>query len=144
MTASSSTARRVQHLMRVMGIVALYPKARTTRPAPGHHIYPYLLRGLVIDRPDPIWCADITYLPMAHSFLYLVAVMNWYARKVLAWRLSNTLDVDFCVDALEETMACYGCPEIFNADQGSQFTSEAFTGVLKHVQAQISMDSRGR
>lgn len=136
--------KRVQRLMRLMGIMALYPKTRTTRPAPGHRIYPYLLRGLTIDRPNQVWCADITYIPMARGFLYLVAVMDWYSRKVLAWRLSNTMGVDFCVEALEEAMASYGCPEIFNTDQGSQFTSETFTAVLRNAQVQISMDGRGR
>lgn len=136
--------KHVQRLMRLMGIMALHPKARTTRPAPGHRVYPYLLRRLTVDRPNQVWCADITYLPMARGFLYLVAIMDWYSRKVLAWRLSNTMDVDFCVDALEEALACYGCPEIFNTDQGSQFTSEAFTGALRRKNVQISMDGRGR
>lgn len=136
--------KRVQRLMRLMGIMALHPKARTTRPAPGHRIYPYLLRGLTIDRPNQVWCTDITYIPMARGFLYLVAVMDWHSRKVLAWRLSNTMDVDFCVDALEEAVAKYGRPEIFNTDQGSQFTSEAFTDVLKREHIRISMDGRGR
>lgn len=136
--------KRVQRLMRIMGLTALYPKPRTTQPAPGHRIYPYLLRDLTIERPDQAWCADITYLPMAHGFLYLVAVMDWYSRKVLSWRVSNTMDDDFCVEALEAAIANYGTPEIFNTDQGSQFTGTAFTGVLKREEIQISMDGRGR
>ena len=136
--------KRVQRLMRIMGLTALYPKLRTTQPAPGHRIYPYLLRDLTIDRPDQAWCADITYLPMARGFLYLVAVMDWYSRKVLSWRVSNTMDDDFCVEALEAAIANYGTPEIFNTDQGSQFTGTAFTGVLKREEIQISMDGRGR
>jgi len=136
--------KRVQRLMRTMRILALYPRAKTTRSAPGHRIYPYLLRDRVIDRPNQVWCTDITYLPMARGFLYLVAVMDWHSRKVLSWRLSNTLNVDFCVDALEAAIAQHGCPDIFNTDQGSQFTSEAFTGVLRREGIQISMDGRGR
>jgi putative transposase len=136
--------KRVQRLMQIMGLIALYPKPRTSRPAPGHRIYPYLLRDLTIDRPNQVWCTDITYLPMAHGFLYLVAVMDWYSRKVLAWRLSNTMDEAFCVEALEDAIEGYGTPEIFNTDQGSQFTSEAFTGVLKREHIRISMDGRGR
>lgn len=136
--------KRVQRLMRVMGLTALYPKPRTTQPAPGHRIYPYLLRDLTIDRPNQVWCTDITYLPMARGFLYLVAVMDWYSRKVLSWRVSNTMDDDFCVEALEAAIAAYGTPEIFNTDQGSQFTGAAFTGVLKREEIQISRDGRGR
>ena len=136
--------KRVQRLMQIMGLIALYPKPRTSRPAPGHRIYPYLLRDLTIDRPNQVWCTDITYLPMAHGFLYLIAVMDWYSRKVLSWRLSNTMDEAFCVEALEDAIAGYGTPEIFNTDQGSQFTSEAFTGVLKREHIRISMDGRGR
>jgi len=136
--------KRIQRLMRIMGLTALYPKPRTTQPAPGHRIYPYLLRDLIIDRPNQVWCTDITYLPMAHGFLYLAAVMDWHSRKVLSWRVSNTMDDDFCVDALEAAIADYGTPEMFNTDQGSQFTGTAFTGVLKREKVQISMDGRGR
>ena len=136
--------KRVQRLMRKMGIVALGPKPRTTKPAPGHKIFPYLLRGLAIERPNQVWCADITYIPIGRGFLYLVAVMDWASRAVLAWRLSNTMDVSFCVAALEEALARFGRPEIFNTDQGSQFTSAAFTGTLAAAGIRISMDGRGR
>lgn len=136
--------KHVQRLMRIMGLVALYPKKRTSAPAPGHKVYPYLLRGLVIDRPNQVWCTDVTYLPMAHGFLYLVAIMDWYSRKVLSWRVSNTMDTTFCVEALTEALATYGTPDIFNTDQGSQFTSESFTGVLATADVKISMDGRGR
>ena len=136
--------KRIQRLMRAMGITALYPKPRLSRPAPGHRIYPYRLRGLTIDRPNQVWASDITYLPMARGFLYLVAVMDWYSRKVLAWQVSNTLDDTFCVDALQRAIARYGRPEIFNTDQGSQFTGRAFTGVLEAHTITISMDGRGR
>jgi putative transposase len=136
--------KRVQRLMRKMGIAALGPKPRTTKPAPGHKIFPYLLRGLVIDRPNHVWAADITYVPIGRGFLYLVAVMDWASRAVLAWRLSNTMDVSFCVSALEEALARFGKPEIFNTDQGSQFTSAAFTGTLAAAGVRISMDGRGR
>lgn len=136
--------KRVQRLMRRMGIAALGPKPRTTRPAPGHKIYPYLLRGLTIDRPNQVWAADITYLPIGRGFLYLVAVIDWASRAVLSWRLSNTLDGSFCVAALEDALARYGRPEIFNTDQGSQFTAAAFTGVLAAAGIRISMDGRGR
>jgi putative transposase len=113
-------------------------------PHPEHRVFPYLLRDLVIDRPNQVWCADLTYIPMRRGFLYLVAVMDWATRKVLAWRLSNTMDVEFCLEALEEALACYGRPEIFNTDQGSQFTSPRFTGVLQRAGVRISMDGRGR
>lgn len=136
--------KRVQRLMQQMGIQALYPKKGTSRPGQGHKIYPYRLKGLVIDRPNQVYCADITYIPMAKGFVYLVAVMDWYSRKVLSWRLSNTMDSDFCVEALEEAINRYGAPEIFNTDQGAQFTSEAFTGVLKAANVKISMDGKGR
>ena len=136
--------KRIQRLMRVMGITALYPKPRLSRPAAGHRIYPYRLRGLKIDRPNQVWASDITYLPMARGFLYLVAVMDWYSRKVLAWQVSNTLDDAFCVDALQRAIARYGRPEILNTDQGSQFTGRAFTGVLEDHAITISMDGRGR
>lgn len=136
--------KRVQRLMRVMGITALYPKPRTTIAAPGHRKYPYLLRGLIIGAPNQVWSTDITYLPMAHGFLYLIAVMDWYSRKVLSWAVSNTMDVGFCVGALTEAIELYGCPEIFNTDQGSQFTCEEFTSVLIEHGITISMDGRGR
>ncbi len=136
--------KRMQRLMRQMGIEALGPKPRTTKPAPGHKVYPYLLRGLTIDRPNQVWAADISYLPIGRGFLYMVAIMDWASRAVLAWRLSNTMDVSFCVEALEEALARFGVPEIFNTDQGSQFTSMAFTGVLAAAGVRISMDGRGR
>ena len=136
--------KRIQRLMRLMGLVALYPKRRTSAPGKGHKIYPYLLRGLTIDRPNQVWATDIVYVPMAKGFMYLVAIMDWYSRKVLAWRLSNTLDTDFCVEALQEALHRFGRPEIFNTDQGSQFTSEAFTDVLKDHGIAISMDGKGR
>jgi putative transposase len=136
--------KRVQRLMRRMGIAALGPKPRTTKPAPGHTIYPYLLREMAIERPNQVWAADITYIPIGRGFLYLVAVMDWASRAVLAWRLSNTMDAAFCVSALEEALARFGRPEIFNTDQGSQFTSAAFTGVLAAAGIRISMDGRGR
>ena len=136
--------KRVQRLMRQMGITAIYPKRRTSKPGKGHKIYPYLLRNLVIDRPNQVWATDLTYIPMAKGFVYLVAIMDWHSRKVLSWRLSNTMDSDFCVEALEEALNRYGHPDIFNTDQGAQFTSEAFTGVLKTAGVDISMDGRGR
>jgi putative transposase len=136
--------KRVRRLMRLMGIEALGPKPRTTKPAPGHKIYPYLLRDMTIDRPNQVWAADITYIPIGCGFLYLVAVIDWASRAVLSWRLSNTMDASFCVAALEEALAQYGRPEIFNTDQGSQFTSADFTGVLSKAGASISMDGRGR
>ena len=136
--------KRAQRLMRRMGIAALGPKPRTTRPEPGHRIFPYLLRNLTIDRPNQVWAADITYIPIGRGFLYLVAIMDWASRAVLAWRLSNTMDVSFCVAALEEALARFGRPQIFNTDQGSQFTSQAFTGTLAAAGIQISMDGRGR
>jgi putative transposase len=136
--------KRVQRLMRKMGLMAIYQRPRTSKPHPEHRVYPYLLRGLEITRPNHVWCADITYIPMRRGFLYLAAVMDWYSRKVLSWRLSNTLESDFCVAALEEALARYGTPEIFNTDQGSQFTSFEFTGALKEAGINISMDGRGR
>jgi putative transposase len=136
--------KRVQRLMRRMGIAALGPKPRTSKPAPGHKIFPYLLRGVTIDRPNQVWAADITYIPIGRGFLYLVAVIDWASRAVLSWRLSNTMDVSFCVAALEEALARFGKPEIFNTDQGSQFTSAAFTGTLAAAGIKISMDGRGR
>jgi len=136
--------KRVQRLMRKMGIAALGPKPRTTKPAPGHKIFPYLLRNMTIERPNHVWAADITYVPIGRGFLYLVAVMDWASRAVLSWRLSNTMDVSFCVSALEEALARFGRPEIFNTDQGSQFTSATFTGTLARAGIRISMDGRGR
>jgi putative transposase len=136
--------KRVQRLMRKMGIAALGPKPRTTKPAAGHKIFPYLLRNVTIDRPNQVWAADITYVPIGRGFLYLVAVMDWASRAVLAWRLSNTMDVSFCVGALEEALARFGKPDIFNTDQGSQFTSATFTGTLAAAGVRISMDGRGR
>jgi putative transposase len=136
--------KRVQRLMRRMGIAALGPKPRTTKPAPGHRIYPYLLGDVTVERPNQVWSADLTYIPLGRGFLYLVAVMDWASRAVLSWRLSNTMDVSFCVSALEEALARFGRPEIFNTDQGSQFTSAAFTGTLAAAGIRISMDGRGR
>ena len=136
--------KRVRRLMRQMGIEALAPKPDTSKPAPGHKVYPYLLRGLEVVRPNQVWAADITYLPIGRGFLYLVAVIDWASRAVLSWRMSNTLDADFCVRALDEALARYGRPEIFNTDQGSQFTSRDFTGRLLKAGVQISMDGRGR
>jgi putative transposase len=136
--------KRVQRLMRQMGIAALGPRPRTSKPAPGHKVYPYLLRGLLIDRPNQVWAADITYIPMGRGHLYVVAIMDWASRAVLSWRLSNTMDSSFCVEALEEALARFGTPEIFNTDQGSQFTSLAFTDVLLRAGVRISMDGRGR
>jgi putative transposase len=135
---------RVRRLMRLMGLAAIYQAPRTSAPHPAHRIYPYLLKGLAIDRPNQVWCADITYIPVQRGFLYLVAIMDWATRHVLAWRLSNTMDARFCVEALEEALSRYGRPEIFNTDQGSQFTSADFTGVLKDAGVAISMDGRGR
>ena len=136
--------KRVRRLMGKMGLAAVYQRPRTTVPHPEHRVYPYLLRGLTITRPDHVWCADITYIPMRRGFLYLVAIMDWASRKVLAWRLSNTVDADFCIEALQEAMVRYGRPEIFNTDQGSQFTSPRFTEVLTEAAILISMDGRGR
>lgn len=135
---------RVRRLMRLMGLQAIYQAPRTSAPHPAHRIYPYLLRGLAIDRPNRVWCADITYIPVQRGFLYLVAVMDWATRHVLAWRLSNSMDASFCVEALAEALTRYGKPEIFNTDQGSQFTSRDFTGVLGDAGVAISMDGRGR
>jgi putative transposase len=136
--------KRVRRLMAKMGLVPIYQRPRTTVPHPDHQVYPYLLREMVIDRPNQVWCADITYIPMRRGFLYLVAVMDWSTRKVLSWRVSNTMDADFCIEALEEALARFGRPEIFNTDQGSQFTSPRFTGVLRDAGVRISMDGRGR
>ncbi len=136
--------KRIQRLMRLMGLEAIYPKKKTSTPNPAHKIYPYLLRKLCIDHSNQVWAADISYLPMEKGFMYLVAIMDWHSRKVLSWRVSNTMDSDFCVSALKEAIYKYGCPEIFNTDQGSQFTSESFTKVLKDNDIKISMDGRGR
>ena len=138
-----ASRKRVQRLMRTMGLTAIYRRPRTSQPAPGHKVYPYLLGSMEIARPNQVWAADITYIPMARGFLYLVAIMDWYSRYVVAWNLSNTLDVDFCVGALEEALS-KGRPEVFNTDQGSQFTSEAFTGLLEQHGVRISMDGKGR
>ena len=135
--------RHTTSLMRVLGIEAVYRKPNTTKPAPGHKIYPYLLHGLTIDRPNQVWATDITYIPMARGFVYLCAVMDWYARRILAWRLSNSMEAEFCVDVLEEALSVYGKPAIFNTDQGSQFTGTAFTGVLIKNEIAISMDGKG-
>ena len=136
--------KRVRRLMSKIGLSPIYQAPKTSTPHPQHRIYPYLLRHLAIERPDQVWCADVTYIPMRRGFLYLVAVMDWFSRKVLAWRLSNTMDADFCVAALEEAIARHGRPDIFNTDQGSQFTSFAFTTTLKDAGIRISMDGRGR
>ena len=135
--------KRVRRLMRKMGIEAIYPKPKTSKPHPANPIYPYLLRDMVIDRPNQVWCADVTYIPMRSGFMYLVAVMDWHSRRLLSWRVSNTLEADFCVAALEDAIRQYGKPEIFNTDQGTQFTSLAFTGLLKENGIKISMDGKG-
>jgi putative transposase len=131
-------------LMGKMGIEAIYRRPNTSKPAPGHRIYPYLLRNLVVDRPNQVWAMDITYIPMARGFVYLCAVVDWFSRKILSWRLSITMDVSFCLEAVEEALSQYGKPEIFNTDQGSQFTSEAFTEQLRKNDIRISMDGKGR
>jgi putative transposase len=136
--------KRVRRLMATMGLVPIYQRPRTTVPHPEHRIYPYLLRDLVVDRANQVWCADITYIPMRRGFLYLIAVMDWATRRVLSWRLSNTMDVEFCIAALEEALARFGRPAIFNSDQGSQFTSPQFTDLLSGAGVRISMDGRGR
>lgn len=136
--------KRVQRLMRLAGLAAIYQRPNTSKPAIAHKIYPYLLGGIAIERVNQVWCADITYIPMARGFLYLVVIMDWVSRAVLAWRLSNTLGVEFCVEALEEALSRHGRPEIFNTDQGSQFTSSDFTGTLQHHEVTISMDGKGR
>ena len=136
--------RQVATLMRRMGITALYRKPRTSQRHPAHRIYPYLLRQLAITRPNHVWATDITYIPMQRGFVYLCAILDWASRRVLAWRLSNTLTTDFCIEAVREAITQYGCPEIFNTDQGCQFTSQEFTGLLKDYGIQISMDGTGR
>lgn len=136
--------KKVQRLMRKMGCQAIYTKPKTTQRNVLHKVYPYLLRGLSITHPNQVWCADITYIPMKKGFLYLVAIMDWYSRKVLSWRVSNSMDTPFCVEALKEALSRYGEPEIFNTDQGSQFTSTDFTKVFKGLKTKISMDGKGR
>jgi putative transposase len=135
---------RARRLMLVMGIESLAPQPGTSKRQPKHPVYPYLLRGVTIDQPNQVWATDITYIPMARGFMYLIAIMDWATRRVLSWRLSNTLDTRFCVEALKEALFKYGAPEIFNTDQGCQFTSEAFTSVLKTWNIKISMDGKGR
>ena len=136
--------KRVRRLMRQMGLRAIYPKPPTSQAGKGHKIYPYRLRGLAITRPNQVWASDICYIPMAKGFMYLTVIMDWYSRRVLAWRVSNTLDTEACVDALEEALGRYGAPAIFNTDQGAQYTSEAFTNVLHTHEVTISMDGKGR
>jgi len=136
--------KRVQRLLRKLGIGAVCPKPHTSKPAPGHKVYPYLLKNMAITRPNQVWALDITYIPMDKGFMYLTAVMDWFSRKVLSWRLSNTMESEFCVNALEEALWRCGAPEICNTDQGSQFTSDEFTGVLQAAGVRISMDGKGR
>ena len=136
--------RKVRRLMRLMGIHALYPKPNTSKPNLAHRIFPYLLKNMVIDHSNQVWCTDITYIPMAKGFVYLCAIIDWHSRKVLAHRVSISMETDFCIDALQEAIVKYGCPEVFNTDQGSQFTSDAFIEVLKSNDIQISMDGKGR
>ena len=136
--------KRIQRLMRLLGLVAIYQRPNTSKPAAAHKVYPYLLGGIAIEWVNQVWCSDVTYIPMAKGFLYLVVIIDWMSRAVLAWRLSNTLTADFCVEALEEALVRYGRPEIFNTDQGSQFTSADFTGTLKRHGVMISMDGKGR
>jgi len=136
--------KRVQGLMREMGLAGMAPGPNTSRPHPEHKVYPYLLRGVLVVRPDQVWSTDITYIRLTHGFAYLVAIIDWYSRRVLSWRLSNSMEAIFCVDCLEDALRIHGRPEIFNSDQGSQFTSDAFTGVLKREGVTISMDGRGR
>jgi putative transposase len=135
--------KRVQRLMRLMGLEAVYPKPKLSAGGVGHKVYPYLLRNVAIDRVDQVWSTDITYVPMPAGFMYLTAVIDWYSRYVLSWRLSNTLDVEFCLEALEEALSC-GCPEVFNTDQGVQFTSASYTSRLEAAGAKVSMDGKGR
>lgn len=136
--------KSVRRLMRLMGLQAIYQAPKTSLPHPEHKVYPYLLKDLTINRPNQAWCSDITYIPIKRGFLYLVAIMDWYSRKVLSWRISNTLDTEFCAQALKEAIGCYGIPDIFNTDQGSQFTSFQFTNILKDHGVKISMDGKGR
>lgn len=139
----SVSRNRIRRLMKLMGIEAIYPRPRTSKPAPGHKIYPYLLKGWEINRPNQVWSTDISYIPMRRGFVYVMAVIDWYSRYVMAWSLSNTLEADFCVDTLKEALQ-YGTPEIFNTDQGSQFTSDGFVGTLLSAGIQVSMDGRRR
>ena len=134
---------RIRRLMTKMGLAPIYQRPKTSEPHPRHRIWPYLLRHLTIDRRNQVWCADVTYIPMRRGFLYFFAVMDWSARRILAWRLSNTLTVDFCIEAVEEAIACYGTPEIFNVDQGSQFTGVEFVDLLERNNIRISMDGKG-
>lgn len=136
--------KRVQRLMRIMAISAIYPRPNTSKASKQNRVYPYLLTGLTISKPNVVWATDITYIRLRHGFVYLAAVIDWYSRKVLSWRLSNTMDTSFCVDALEEALATYGTPEYFNTDQGAQFTSEEFLAPLKSRSINISMDGKGR
>ena len=136
--------KRVRRLMALMGLAPIYQRPRTTVPNPEHRVWPYLLRDVVVDRPNQVWAMDITYIPMRRGFLYLAAVMDWATRRVLSWRVSNTMDVEFCIEALEEALAQHGRPGVFNTDQGSQFTSPRFTGVLLAAGVRVSMDGRGR
>jgi putative transposase len=136
--------KRIQRLMRVMGLVSVAPKPNTSKRNKKHNIYPYLLRDLVIDQPNQVWCTDITYIPMQGGFVYLVAIMDWYSRKVLSWEISNTMEDDFCISALERAIRIHGIPDIFNTDQGSQFTSIDFINILKENNIKISMDGKGR
>lgn len=136
--------KRVQRLMQTMGLAGMAPGPKTSKKHPKHKVYPYLLRGVEVVRPNQVWSTDVTYIRLARGFAYLVAIIDWYSRKVLAWRVSNSMDASFCVDCLEEALTAYGKPEIFNSDQGSQFTATAFTGVLLREGVKISMDGRGR
>jgi len=142
--ADPLNVKRIRRLMRLMGLEAVGPKPNLSKPQPGHTIYPYLLKGMVIERPNQVWSTDITYVPMATGFLYLCAVIDWYSRFILSWRLSNTLLADFCVEALQEALTNWGKPEIFNTDQGSQFTSHAFLNPLTDNEIRVSMDGKGR
>jgi len=135
---------RVRRLMRIMGLEAIYTRPRTSQPHPAHPVYPYLLKGMIIDRPNQVWCADITFVPVRHGFLYLVAIMDWATRKVLSWRLSNTMHASFCVETLQEAIARFGPPEIMNTDQGSQFTGSGWITTLTEAGVRVSMDGRGR
>ena len=144
MEGYAANRKRVQRLMRLMGLEAMAPKPNTSRPAPEHPVFPYLLRNLEVNRINQVWAADITYIPMAHGYAYLVAIIDWYSRRVLSWRLSNTFDSSFCVEALGEAMERFGKPEIFNTDQGSQFTAKAFIDPLRKAEIRISMDGKGR
>jgi len=141
---NGANRKRVQRLMRLMGLESVAPKPNTSKPNEEHPVYPYLLRGLTISRPNQVWAADITYIPLARGSAYLVAIMDWHSRRVLSWRLSNTLDASFCVEALHDALSRFGQPEIFNSDQGSQFTSADFTAVLLEAEVKISMDGKGR